>query len=75
MVQVIGTGAQMTINDWYLGSDYQVEQIKTASNDVLSNSNVQNLVNAMSSLTVPDTTTLSPTYHTALDSTIAANWA
>jgi Ca2+-binding RTX toxin-like protein len=75
LVDVIGTDAQMVIKDWYLGSDYQVEEIKTSSNDVLSNTAVQNLVNAMSSLSVPETTTLSPEYHTALDSTIAANWA
>jgi Ca2+-binding RTX toxin-like protein len=76
LINVIGTGAQMTIKDWYLGSDYQVEEIKTAGGaDTLSNSNVQNLVNAMASLTLPETTTLSTEYHTALDSTIAANWA
>jgi hypothetical protein len=76
LINVIGTDAQMTVKDWYLGSDYQVEEIKTAgAADTLSNSNVQNLVNAMSSLSMPETTTLSTEYHTALDSTIAANWA
>jgi hypothetical protein len=75
LVDVIGTGAQMRIADWYSGSDYQVEEIVTDEEDVLDHSNVQNLVNAMSSLSVPETTTLSGEYHTALDSVIAANWA
>jgi Ca2+-binding RTX toxin-like protein len=74
LIDVIGTGAQMTIKNWYLGSDYQVEEIKTASNDTLDHTAVQNLVSAMSSLTLPGTTTLSPEYHTELDSVIAANW-
>jgi hypothetical protein len=66
----------MTIKDWYLGSDYQVETIATAGGaDTLSNTNVQNLVNAMASLTPPATTTLSPEYHAELDTVIAANWA
>lgn len=75
VVQVIGTGAQMTIQDWYSGSDYHVEQIVTDDEDVLDHSDVQNLVSAMSGLSVPETTTLSEGYHTALDSVIAANWA
>lgn len=75
LVRVIGTSDAMTIKDWYSGSANQVEQIKTSANDVLTNTNVQNLVNAMASLTFPTTTTLSPSDHTALDSTIAANWA
>src|SRR5262249_30983831 len=72
VVQVIGTGAQTTIKDWYSGSDHQIEQIKTSTNDTLSNSNVQNLVDAMASLSVPEATTLSTEYHTALDTAIAA---
>lgn len=75
VVQVIGTDAKMTIQDWYSGSDYHVEQIVTDDEDVLDHSDVQNLVSAMSGLSVPETTTLSGPYHTALDSTIAANWA
>lgn len=75
VVEVIGTGAKMTIQDWYSGSDYHVEQFVTDEEDVLDHSDVQNLVSAMSGLSVPETTTLSEGYHTALDSTIAANWA
>jgi Haemolysin-type calcium binding protein related domain len=75
LIDVIGTGAQMTVTDWYLGSDYQVEEIKTAGGaDTLDHTAVQNLVSAMSSLTMPGTTTLSPEYHAELDTVIAANW-
>jgi Ca2+-binding RTX toxin-like protein len=75
LVNVIGTDAQMTIKDWFLGSDHQVEQIVTDDEDVLDHTAVQNLVSAMSSLTMPGTTTLSPEYHAQLDTVIAANWA
>jgi Ca2+-binding RTX toxin-like protein len=74
VAQIIGTSAKMTIKDWYLGSAHHVEQLTTSDGKTLTDAHVQNLVNAMSSLAVPTTTTLSPTYHTALDSTIAANW-
>jgi Ca2+-binding RTX toxin-like protein len=75
LINVIGTGAQMTVKDWYSGSDYHVEQIVTDEEDVLDHSDVQNLVSAMSGLSMPETTTLSEPYHTELDSVIAANWA
>ena len=74
VVQVIGTSAQMTIKNWYTSANNHVETISTSDGHSLSHSNVQNLVNAMASLSVPTDTTLSPSYHTALDSTIAANW-
>ncbi len=75
LVQIIGTSDSMTVKDWYLGSANHAEQIKAAGGaNTLLDSQVQNLVNAMSSLAVPTTTTLSPSYHAQLDTVIAANW-
>lgn len=75
LVQIIGTADSVTVKDWYLGSAHHVEQIKAAGgSNVLLDSQVQNLVNAMAGLALPTTTTLSQTYHNQLDSVIAANW-
>ena len=65
----------MTIKDWYSGGARHVEQIKTATGNILLDGQVQNLVNAMAGLTIPSTTILSAAYHTQLDPVIAANWA
>ena len=75
-VSIIGTADKVTINNWYSGSNNYVEQIKTATGDVLSSSNVENLVAAMAvfSLRPAGDTTLTPAEHTALDSVIAASW-
>ncbi len=75
LVQIIGTSDSMTVKDWYLGSANHAEQIRAAGGaNTLLDSQVQNLVNAMASLAVPTTTTLSPSYHAQLDTVIAANW-
>ena len=75
-VSIIGTADKAIIQDWYLGTANQIEQIKTATGHVLLNSQVQNLVNAMASLTPPPVgqTTLSTQQDNALDAIIAANW-
>lgn len=75
-VSIIGTADKVTINNWYSGSNNYVEQIKTATGDVLSSSNVENLVAAMAvfSSRPAGATTLTPAELTALDSVIAASW-
>lgn len=75
-VAVIGTTDSVTVSNWFLGSQYHVEQLKTADGKTLLDSQVQNLVVAMSSLTPPAAgeTTLSADYHSKLDAVIAANW-
>jgi len=76
LVQIIGTNDKMTIDGWYNGStNDQVGQIQTSDGHLLTNTKVQNLVNAMASLTLPATTTLSPDYQTKLEPVIAANWS
>lgn len=76
VLSIIGTTDQLTIQGWYAGAEYQVEQLVAGSNLTLSAANVQNLVNAMSTMTPPalGQTELSATQHSQLDSVIAANW-
>ena len=76
VVSVIGTGDQLTVQDWYLGTQYRVEQFRTATADTLLESQVQNLVDAMASFAppAPGQTTLPPEYANQLNPVIAANW-
>jgi Ca2+-binding RTX toxin-like protein len=76
VVSVIGTADQFTIQDWYSGSAYHLEQFKTADGKTLLDSQVQNLVNAMASFSPPamGQTTLPQNYADALNPVIAANW-
>ncbi|MNY00319.1 Bifunctional hemolysin/adenylate cyclase precursor [compost metagenome] len=75
-VSVIGTTDKFTLNNWYMGSQYHVEQFKTSDGRVLSDSNVQNLVQAMASFSPPAAgqTTLPANYQSSLNSVIVANW-
>ena len=76
-VSVIGTTVSLTVQDWYLGASYHVEQFKTVDgNKPLLDSQVQNLVNAMAAFTPPAAgeTTLPANYASALAPVIAANW-
>ncbi len=75
-VIVIGTSDKFTIQNWFLGSQYHVEQFKSGDGKTLLDSQVQNLVNAMASFSPPQPgqTSLSPEYQSALGGTIAANW-
>ncbi|HXK21955.1 MAG TPA: Ig family protein, partial [Myxococcota bacterium] len=74
---IIGTPDLFVAKDWYLGSQYRVEQFKTTdASKTLLQANVQNLVNAMAAFSPPaqGQTTLPPNYQTALAPVIAANW-
>jgi Ca2+-binding RTX toxin-like protein len=73
---IIGTSDKLTINSWYSGSAYHVEQFKTADNHTLLDTQVENLVQAMAAFSPPAAgqTTLPPAYQTALAPVIAANW-
>lgn len=77
VVSVIGTDTAATIQDWYLGSDYQVEKFKILNGEDIAAANVQALVDAMATLTPPamGETTLSASQHTALDAVIVASWS
>ncbi len=75
-VSIVGTSDAYVLRDWYLGSQYQLESFETSDGHVLSDSNVQNLVQAMASFSPPAAgqTTLPPNYQSSLNSVIAANW-
>ena len=75
-VSVIGTADKVTIQNWYLGVAYHVEQFKTADNKLLTDANVENLVQLMGSYTPPASgqTSLPQDYMNALWSTISSNW-
>jgi hypothetical protein len=70
------TPDKLTINNWYLGNQYHVEQFRTAGGQTLLDTQVENLVQAMAAFSPPAAgqTTLPPAYQTALASVIAANW-
>jgi len=77
-VSIIGTTDKVTLNNWYVGGTAnQLEQIRTATGDVLASSQVQNLVTAMSSFSPPSvgTTTLDSSTYASVLSVIAANWS
>ena len=75
-VSLIGTGDKATIQNWYGGSQYHVEQFKTADGKTLLDSQVQNLVDAMAAFAPPAAgeTTLPSNYAATLNPVIAANW-
>jgi RTX toxins and related Ca2+-binding proteins len=80
-VSIIGTNDNITINGWYLdrpssSTGEAIDFFKLSNGKMLRESQVQNLVAAMSSLTPPAAgqTTLSADYHSKLDAVIAANW-
>ncbi|MDP2792567.1 MAG: calcium-binding protein, partial [Sulfurisoma sp.] len=73
---IIGSTDTLTLENWYLGSAYHVEQFKTADGRLLLDTQVENLVQAMAAFAPPAAgqTTLPPTYQDALAPVIAANW-
>lgn len=75
-VVVIGTNDMFSLQDWYKGSRYHVEQFRTSDGKTLLDSQVQNLVDAMAGFSPPRAgeTTLAPDYQRALGGVLAANW-
>jgi Ca2+-binding RTX toxin-like protein len=75
-VSIIGTADKATVQNWYLGSQYHVEQIKSGDGKLLLDSQVQNLVQAMASFAPPamGQTSLTASQQTALAPVLAANW-
>jgi ABC-type multidrug transport system fused ATPase/permease subunit len=75
-VSIIGGTDAATVENWYTGTQYRVEQFRTSTGQALMESQVQNLVNAMAAFSPPAAgqTTLPPSYQTALQPVLAANW-
>lgn len=75
-IDIIGTASSALIKDWYVSSNNHIETFKSGDGFTLTDSRVQNLVNAMASMTEPSIgqTTLSPSQQTTLAPVFAANW-
>ena len=76
VVSIIGTPDQFTVQNWYTGSQFRVEQFRTSDGQTLMEAQVQNLVDAMAAFSPPPPgqETLPPDYAAELNPTIAANW-
>lgn len=76
-ISIIGTTDKLVIRDWYLGSQYRVEEIRTDDGSrVLYATDIQALVDTMAGMTAPaqGQTTLSESQHTTLDPVFANTW-
>lgn len=75
-MSIIGTEDRMTIQDWYSCSANHVEEFLLSDWRLLTDANVENLVQAMASFSPPAAgqTTLPQDYQNILSPTIAANW-
>ena len=47
VASINGTTDSLTLQDWYLGTQYQVEEFRFSNSEVLTNTQVQTLVSAM----------------------------
>jgi Ca2+-binding RTX toxin-like protein len=75
-VSVIGTSDGAVVENWFTDQTGAVDRIVSGDGYALMAAQVQNLVNAMASMTAPAAgqTTLSAAQIAALDPVIAANW-
>jgi Ca2+-binding RTX toxin-like protein len=75
-LQVIGTNDQVTIENWYLDSRYQIERIIDGQGQRLQLAQVDQLVQAMAALTPPvlGQTNLSDSVQTQLTATLDLAW-
>jgi ATP-binding cassette, subfamily B, bacterial HlyB/CyaB len=75
-VSVIGGDDLLTVSNWYKGSQYHVEQFKTADGNMLLDTRVQQLVDAMAGFSPPSPGqgSLPAAYQQQLAPVLAANW-
>lgn len=75
-VSVIGTVDKVTINNWYSGTAYRVEQFESADGKVLTQAHVDALVAAMAAFAPPAAgqSVLPQDYQSALQPVLAASW-
>jgi hypothetical protein len=76
-ISIIGTTDKVTEQNWYLGNQYHVEQIKTSDGHTLTDANVQALVQAMASFSAlpPGQALVSAANQDQLQPPVlAANW-
>ncbi|HRQ45502.1 MAG TPA: calcium-binding protein [Rhodocyclaceae bacterium] len=75
-VSVIGTDDRVTIDNWYTGAAYRVEEFHAGDGAILLHGQVDALVQAMAAFAPPAAgeTSLPGHYRETLDAVIAANW-
>ncbi len=75
-VSVIGTNDKLTFNNWYGGSQYHVDSLRTSAGDVLLEAQVQQLVDAMAAFSPPPLGQLDLTaeQQAALEPVISSSW-
>jgi Ca2+-binding RTX toxin-like protein len=73
---IIGTADKLIVQNWYLGSAYHVERFQSADNQLLLDTQVENLVQTMAALTPPASgvTLLSQAYLDTLTPVFETNW-
>ncbi len=76
LMRVIGTTDQMTIQGWYTGSAYQVEEVHAGDGYQLMSEQVDQLVQAMAAFAPPSSgeLSLSESYRNELEPVLAVNW-
>lgn len=75
-VSVIGINSSVTLSGWYLSDQNKVSEFTLADGNRLLAGQVENLVNAMASMTPPlaGQIHLTPEQNDLLSSVLAANW-
>lgn len=75
-IRIIGTQDTVTVQDWYLGSAYHVEQFRAGDGKLLLDSQVQGLVQAMAQFSPPAVGQITTTtaQQAALMPQLAAAW-
>jgi Ca2+-binding RTX toxin-like protein len=75
-VSVIGSDDKATMQNWYAGSQYQVETFESGDGKRLLNTQVDALVNAMAQFAplASGQSSLPSHYQSTLSTTLAANW-
>ena len=75
-VSIIGTSDKATVQNWYQGDPYHIEQIRSGNGKALQHTNVDKLVSAMAAFAPPASgqTSLTALQQTALAPVLAANW-
>lgn len=76
-VTLLGTTDKLVVSNWYKGNAYHIEQFKTADGEVLDHNKVAQLVQAMSTMPTPSTTSghsLSSSQHQRLEETMTICW-
>ena len=74
LVALVGTSDTLTIDGWYETGADRIENFSTADGYVLASSNVEDLVDAMEALDMPEQTTPSPELLAVLQPVLTQSW-